>query len=161
VETIDLAGKAETTWSSTYIRSCIKAGDVAAAADALSRPHRVEGIVVVGDRRGRQLGYPTANLEPYPHSAIPGDGVYAGWYEREDERWPAAISIGTNPTFEGREQRIEAYVLDRDDLDVYGEHAGFSFVERLRDTIKFDSVDALLAQMTDDVKQSRVLLAQS
>jgi riboflavin kinase/FMN adenylyltransferase len=158
VDIVDLAGETNTTWSSTYIRSCIQAGDVRAANDALSRPHRVEGIVVVGDRRGRELGFPTANLEPYPHSATPGDGVYAGWYHRADEQLPAAISIGTNPTFEGREQRVEAYVLDRDDLQVYGEFAGFSFVERLRDTLKFESVDALVAQMTDDVKRSREIL---
>jgi riboflavin kinase/FMN adenylyltransferase len=135
---------------------------VTAAAEALSRPHRLEGVVVRGDRRGRGLGYPTANLDPLPHSAVPGDGVYAGWYhdhvDRNARPCPAAISIGTNPTFEGRERRVEAYVLDRDDLDVYGERAAFSFVQRLRDTVKFDSVDGLLAQMADDVKQTRALL---
>ncbi|MFL6238191.1 MAG: bifunctional riboflavin kinase/FAD synthetase [Actinomycetes bacterium] len=157
VEAIELAG-GETTWSSTYIRSCIEAGDVAAAADALSRPHRVEGVVVRGDRRGRELGFPTANLEPLPMSAIPGDGVYAGWLHLESDRIPAAISIGTNPTFEGRSRRVEAYAIDREDLDLYGAHAAFSFVERLRETVKFDSVDALVAQMTDDVKRSREIL---
>ena len=157
VESIELAG-GNTTWSSTYIRSCIEAGDVAAAAEALTRPHRVEGIVVRGDRRGRELGFPTANLEPLPMSAVPGDGVYAGWLHLSEERIPAAISIGTNPTFEGRARRVEAYAIDREDLDLYGAHAGFSFVERLRDTLKFDSVDALVAQMADDVKHSREVL---
>jgi riboflavin kinase/FMN adenylyltransferase len=158
VEPVDLAGAADTTWSSTYIRSCIEAGDVAAAAEALSRPHRLEGVVVRGDRRGRELGFPTANLEPLPMSAVPGDGVYAGWMHLAAERVPAAISVGTNPTFEGRSRRVEAYAIDREDLDLYGAHAGFSFVDRLRDTVKFDSVDALVAQMTDDVKRSREIL---
>jgi riboflavin kinase/FMN adenylyltransferase len=158
VESIDLAGAADTTWSSTYIRSCIEAGDVAAAAAALSRPHRVEGVVVRGDRRGRELGFPTANLEPLPMSAVPGDGVYAGWMHLGSEQVPAAISIGTNPTFEGRSRRVEAYAIDREDLDLYGAHAGFSFVDRVRDMVKFDSVDALVAQMTDDVKTCREIL---
>jgi riboflavin kinase/FMN adenylyltransferase len=158
VEPIELAGSTDTTWSSTYIRSCVEAGDVAAAAAALSRPHLVEGVVVRGDRRGRELGFPTANLEPLLHTAVPGDGVYAGWLHWGDDRLPAAISIGTNPTFEGTERRVEAYAIDRDDLDLYGMHAGFSFVERLRDTVKFDSADALVAQVHDDVKQARGLL---
>jgi riboflavin kinase/FMN adenylyltransferase len=158
VESISLAGAADTTWSSTYIRSCIEAGDVASAAEALSRPHRVEGVVVRGDRRGRELGYPTANLEPLPGSAIPGDGVYAGWMHIGGDRVPAAISVGTNPTFEGRSRRVEAYALDREDLDLYGAHAGFGFVDRLRDTVKFDSVDGLVAQMADDVKRCREIL---
>ncbi len=158
VESMDLAG-GETTWSSTYIRSCIETGDVAAAAEALSRPHRVEGVVVRGDRRGRDLGFPTANLEPLPMSAIPGDGVYAGWLHLKNEEVPAAISIGTNPTFEGRSRRVEAYAIDRDDLDLYGVHAAISFVERVREMVKFESVDALVAQMTDDVKRCRELLS--
>jgi riboflavin kinase/FMN adenylyltransferase len=146
------------TLSSTYIRSCVAAGDIGTANTVLGRPHRVEGIVVRGDQRGRELGYPTANLTPLPHSAVPGDGVYAGWLHRGDERFPAAISIGTNPTFEGRDRRVEAFVLDRDDLDLYGEQAAFEFVARLRETLRFDSVDALVAQMADDVKQSRAVL---
>ena len=106
----------------------LAAGDVEAAAAALGRPHRVEGVVVRGDQRGRELGFPTANLESPPHAAIPADGVYAGWLmtgpadRHGGARWPAAISIGTNPTFEGAERTVEAYVLDRDDLDLYGEH---------------------------------------
>ena len=89
----------------------------------------------------------------------PATGCYAGWMHLGDERIRAAISVGTNPTFEGRSRRVEAYALDREDLDLYGAHAGFSFVDRLRDTLKFDSVDALVAQMTDDVKRCRELLA--
>jgi riboflavin kinase/FMN adenylyltransferase len=161
VDRIDLAGSADTTWSSTYIRSCIQAGDVEAAAAALSRPHRVEGVVVRGDRRGRSLGFPTANLEPLPASSVPGDGVYAGWLHLDQEPIAAAISIGTNPTFEGQARRVEAYALDREDLDLYGARAGFSFVARLRDTLKFATVDALVAQMADDVKRCREILTRS
>ena len=157
VEPIDLAGDADTTWSSTYIRSCIKAGDVRAAGEALSRPHRVEGFVVRGERRGRELGYPTANLEPLPHSAVPGDGVYAGWFHQREDELPAAISIGTNPTFEGRERRVEAYVLDAE-LDLYGEHVALDFAERLRETVKFDGVESLKVQMAEDCRRAREIL---
>ena len=97
VHPVELAGGRNTTWSSTYIRSCVEAGAVTEAADALSRPHRIEGIVVRGDMRGRELGFPTANLEPLPHTAVPGDGVYAGWLHWGPDSLPAAISIGPTP----------------------------------------------------------------
>ncbi|WP_067461986.1 bifunctional riboflavin kinase/FAD synthetase [Actinomadura macra] len=149
------------TISSTYIRTRLETGDVAAAATALGRPHRVEGIVVRGHQRGRALGFPTANLETLPHTAIPADGVYAGWLVCDSDRypgfrWPAAISIGTNPTFEGAGERtVEAYALDRDDLDLYGEHMAADFVARIRDTLKFDSVEALIEEMHRDVASAR------
>ncbi len=151
------------TISSTSIRGALESGDVAAAAEALGRPHRVEGVVVRGHQRGRALGFPTANLETVPHTAIPADGVYAGWLvcdsERyPDARWPAAISIGTNPTFEGAGERtVEAYALDRDDLDLYGEHMAVDFLARIRDTLKFDSVEALVEAMNNDVDRARDL----
>jgi riboflavin kinase / FMN adenylyltransferase len=151
--------------SSTEIRAKLTAGDVAGAALDLGRPHRVEGIVVRGHRRGRALGFPTANLETLPHTAIPADGVYAGWLVAieddgtDGECWPAAISVGTNPTFDGRERSVEAYALDRDDLDLYGAHMGADFVHRLRDTVRFDSVDDLITQMHADVDEARRLLA--
>ena len=150
--------------SSTLIRELLEAGDVAAAAKELGRPHRVEGVVVRGHQRGRALGFPTANLETPPHTAIPADGVYAGWLVRLDgegntaERWPAAISIGTNPTFGEGKRTVEAYALDRSDLDLYGVHAAIDFTERLRGTLRFDSVDALVEQMTRDVDEARALL---
>jgi riboflavin kinase / FMN adenylyltransferase len=150
--------------SSSEIRAKLAAGDVTGAAVDLGRPHRVEGIVVRGHRRGRALGFPTANLETLPHTAIPADGVYAGWLVAVDddgtdgERWPAAISVGTNPTFDGRERSVEAYALDRDDLDLYGAHMGADFTQRLRDTVKFASVDELVAQMHRDVDAARELL---
>jgi riboflavin kinase/FMN adenylyltransferase len=152
------------TISSTGIRAMLTAGDVVAAAHDLGRPHRVEGVVVRGHQRGRALGFPTANLETLPHTAIPADGVYAGWLTqldtdgKERERWPAAISVGTNPTFDGRERTVEAYALDRDDLDLYGAHVAVDFVARLRATLKFKSVDDLVAQMHVDVGDARGVL---
>ena len=153
----------EVAWSSTYIRQCVLEGDVAEAARALQRPHRIEGVIVHGDHRGRELGYPTANLEPVEHAAVPADGVYAGRLVRGNgsnaESLPAAISIGTNPTFDGEERRVEAYVLDHTDLDLYGEHVAFDFVERLRPTLKFDGIDPLLVQMKVDVDHARAILS--
>jgi riboflavin kinase / FMN adenylyltransferase len=149
------------TISSTEIRRLLNAGDVTEAAKALGRPHRVEGVVVRGHQRGRKLGFPTANVESPPHTAIPADGIYAGWLAALDEagdetsRWPAAISIGTNPTFNGQVRTVEAYALDRDDLDLYGLHAAIDFAVRLRGTLRFDSVDALVTQMHADVAQAR------
>src|SRR6202035_5223528 len=128
------------------------------------RPHRVEGVVVRGQQRGRGLGFPTANLETAPRTAIPADGVYAGWLAsldpdgRDELRWPAAISVGTNPTFDGRERTVEAYALDRDDLDLYGARAAADFTNRLRATVRFDSVPELIAQMHRDVDEARQLL---
>lgn len=147
------------TYSSTYIRSCIDGGDVALAAQALGRPHRVEGVVVRGDRRGHELGFPTANLEPPPHSAVPADGIYACWFVHGGRRLPAATSIGTNPTFSGRERTVEAYVLDVDE-DYYGHHVALDFVDRLRGMDRFDSITALVDQMGLDVARVRELLAR-
>lgn len=146
------------TVSSTYVRTCVDAGDVIAAAEALGRPHRVEGFVVHGEGRGgSQLGYPTANLDVVPHAAIPADGIYAGWFELGTRHSPAAISIGTNPTFSGRERTVEAFVMDEGG-NFYGRRVAFDFVERLRDTEKFDSIEALIAQIDADVAQTRKVL---
>ena len=147
-------------YSSTFVRSCVAAGDVATAAQTLGRPHRVEGVVVRGDRRGRRLGYPTANLETARFTAVPADGVYAGYLVRGSERLPTAISIGTNPTFEGRTRRVEGYVLDVEEasLDLYGDHVGFDVVARIRDVHRFDSVEELTASMGADVATVRTLL---
>ncbi|MDQ2707342.1 MAG: bifunctional riboflavin kinase/FAD synthetase [Actinomycetota bacterium] len=145
------------TYSSTYIRSCIDGGDVRAAADALGRPHRVEGVVVRGDQRGRAMGFPTANLSLPQFTAIPADGVYAAWFVHGKRELPAAVSIGTNPTFSGRQRTVEAYVLDIDE-DFYGHRVALDFVARLRGQIRFDGVPALVEQMTRDVDQLRALL---
>jgi riboflavin kinase/FMN adenylyltransferase len=152
------------TISSTYIRACVAAGDMVAAARALGRPHRVDGVVVRGDRRGRDLGYPTANVETPPFTAIPADGVYAGHLVTRDPRsgasrarFPAAISVGTNPTFQGTRRTVEAFVLDYDG-DLYGEHVGVEFVRRLRPMASFPDVAALVAAMDKDVADTRQIL---
>lgn len=155
-EGVPLVSDDGTTYSSTFIRSCVDAGDVEAAARALGREHRVEGIVVRGDARGRALGFPTANVETAANTAIPADGVYAGRLVHRGRRRSAAISIGTNPTFAGRERRVEAFVLDFDE-DLYGAHVAIDFTARLRDTVAFASVDDLVEQMGRDVARTREL----
>jgi riboflavin kinase/FMN adenylyltransferase len=152
--------------SSTYIRSCVEAGDVLAACEALGRPHRLDGVVVRGDQRGRELGYPTANVRAESYAAVPADGIYAGRAVRIDE-WGntrtdepaslAAISVGTNPTFDGRHRSVEAFVLDFEG-DLYGQNLGVEFVHRLRGMVRFDSIDELVAQMDEDVARTRELL---
>jgi riboflavin kinase / FMN adenylyltransferase len=149
-------------WSSTYVRQCLATGDVAGACEALGRPFTLRGTVVEGDKRGRELGYPTANVPVPPVDAAPADGVYAGWLTRLDsgERLPAAISVGTNPTFDGeRERRVESYVLDRDDLELYGVEVEVAFVDRLRGMVKFEGIEALVETMHDDVRRAREILA--
>jgi riboflavin kinase/FMN adenylyltransferase len=160
----DSSDGGEVPISSTYVRACVAAGDMVSAARALGRPHRVDGVVVRGDRRGRELGYPTANVESPPFTAVPADGVYAGHLVTRDprsgasrERLPAAISVGTNPTFQGSRRTVEAYVLDWDG-DLYGEHVGVEFAQRLRPMAAFPDVDALLAAMDKDVADTRQVL---
>jgi riboflavin kinase/FMN adenylyltransferase len=160
VEGIALDGGPQ-VWSSTYIRTCLATGDVAGAAEALGRPFTVRGTVVQGDQRGRELGFPTANVPTSAMAAAPADGVYAGWLRRCDtgETYPAAISVGTNPTFDGeRERRVESYVLDRTDLELYGVEVEVSFVERLRGMVRFESIDGLVETMRDDVVRARRVL---
>ena len=160
VEGVALDGGPQ-VWSSTYIRSCLVAGDVEGAAEALGRPFALRGVVTGGDKRGRELGYPTANV-PVGGIAAPADGVYAGWLRRldSDETYPAAISVGTNPTFAGeRERRVEAYALDHDDLALYGVEVEVAFVARLRGMVRFDDVESLVAQMDDDVARAAELLS--
>ena len=166
-EGVPLLRDGDLTISSTYVRTCVAGGEVSAAAQAMGRPHRVEGVIVRGDGRGRAIGFPTANVEPVPHAAIPADGVYAGWLVRgrephhvlgpEPVRGPAAISVGTNPTFEGRARRVEAYLLDFDG-DLYGDHVAVEFTARLRDMQRFGRVEDLVARMHGDVARTRELL---
>jgi riboflavin kinase / FMN adenylyltransferase len=146
-----------TPFSSTYIRSCVDAGDVSTAAAALGRAHRLEGVVVRGDQRGREIGFPTANLLVGRYAAVPADGVYACWLHRRDERVMAAVSIGTNPTFNGRERRVEAYALDFDG-DLYGERISLDFVRRLREMRTYQGIDPLVEQIRQDVADTRALL---
>lgn len=144
---------------STLIRSSLAEGDVAAAARHLGRPFQVSGVVVMGDQRGRELGYPTANLPVPKDMAVPADGVYAGWLTAPDGiRLPAAISVGSNPTFDGADRRVESYVLDRTDLELYGEGIVVDFIDRLRGQVRFDGVDALVTQMDEDIRRCRAVL---
>jgi len=169
--------------SSSRIRRAVISGDMVDAARLLGRWFRYSGIVVQGDQRGHQLGFPTANLTVPAGRACPADGVYAGWLvtppaqpvmaapldstanpglppqpSRLECRWPAAISVGVNPTFIGLERRVEAYALDQTDLDLYGVQVGVDFVERLRPTLRFDGLDALIAQLNQDVAAVRQVL---
>jgi riboflavin kinase/FMN adenylyltransferase len=153
----DVNGGAEVI-SSSRIRNLVLEGKVTEARELLSRPHRLDGIVVHGEKRGREIGYPTANLGKIDGQTIPADGIYAGWLTVGINFWPAAISIGTNPTFEGdRGRQVEAYALDQEGLDLYDKEASIEFGWFLRPTLKFDSLDALLVQMKKDCDTAREL----
>ena len=155
---LDLAPSEGEVVSSTRIRKLIVEGDVEKARELLTRPHRLDGIVVHGEKRGREIGYPTANLGDLQGQTIPSDGVYAGWLSVGIDRWPAAISIGTNPTFAGiRGRQVEAYALDQVGLDLYTKPATIEFGWRLRDTLTFDGLEPLLVQMAKDCAQAREL----
>ncbi len=156
--------------SSTWVRELLAAGDVGGAARLLGRPHAVTGEVVHGLKRGREMGFPTANLETDVAGFVPADGIYAGWLRDEGwpdahggmhavTRYPAAISVGTNPTFDDVPVRqVEAYVLDETDLNLYGRSVEVQFVARVRGMVAFEGVAALIAQMTQDVAEVRRLL---
>lgn len=154
----DVVADGQRRWSSTWVRELLAAGDCAGATQVLGRPHRMRGRVVHGEARGRMLGFPTANLATSATGTIPADGVYAGWLLRSpgpgEQRMPAAISIGTNPTFDGQVRQVEAHVLGRTDLDLYGEDVVVEFVRRLRPTLRFDGIDPLVEQMRQDVLEA-------
>jgi riboflavin kinase / FMN adenylyltransferase len=156
-EGVPLLTDGDVTISSTYVRACIDAGDVGHAAAALGREHRLDGIVIRGDGRGRQIGFPTANVRTERYAAIPADGIYAGRAVLAGKRLPAAISVGTNPTFEGRERRVEAYLLDFDD-DIYGDELGVEFTARLRGQARYERVEDLIEQIGRDVQRTRELV---
>jgi riboflavin kinase/FMN adenylyltransferase len=163
IDGLELERSGEQPWSSTVIRARLDAGDVEGAAESLGRCFAVTGQVVPGHQRGRELlGYPTANVPVQtPGTAVPADGVYAGWLRRLDGAegtMPAAISVGSNPTFDGTERTVEAYVLDRDDLELYGVDVEITFVRRLRGMVRFDAIDALITQMDADVAEARAFL---
>jgi riboflavin kinase/FMN adenylyltransferase len=161
VEGLALAAPEEgegSRFSSTDVRRMVLAGDVETAALRLDRPHRVEGPVVHGAKRGRELGFPTANVDTPKYTAIPADGVYAGWLDVDGERLPAAISVGTNPQFDGEQRTVEAYALDRTDLELYDRHVAVEFVARVRGQERFAGVEELIERMNQDVAKVRVLL---
>lgn len=167
VVALDDIGEGE-RFSSTAVRRFLAEGDVAEAARVLGRPHRVVGAVVHGNHRGRDLGFPTANLAADSLGLVPAEGVYAGWLTRVDQpedatdrTMPCAISVGTNPTFDTHDRRtVEAYVLDRDDLDLYGETVMVEFTAHIRPTLRFESIEQLTEAMTQDVARCRELLAK-
>ena len=148
--------------SSTLIRHAVAEGDFGRVRELSDNVFRFSGVVVRGDHRGREMGFPTANVPVPPGIAVPADGVYAGWVTRLDipfaPRWPAAISVGTNPTFDGVERRVEAYVLDRDDLELYDVEIAIDFYARLRGQVKYAGKEALIKQMHTDVEEARHLL---
>ncbi|WP_124055032.1 bifunctional riboflavin kinase/FAD synthetase [Arcanobacterium ihumii] len=151
-------------WSSTWVRELLSKGDVGGAAHVLGRPHRIRGIVQHGFKRGRELGFPTANLTGNNLGEVPVEGVYAGWLVQKvpgtdaNVYLPAAISVGDNPQFDGKQRTVEAHVLGRSDLDLYGEEIAVDFIEWLRPMVKFDSVDSLLHQMDEDLRRSAEIL---
>ncbi|MCX6422977.1 MAG: bifunctional riboflavin kinase/FAD synthetase [Actinobacteria bacterium] len=161
VEAVPLATEGDEPWSSTYIRGLLVAGDIARATEALGRPFRLEGTVVHGNHRGRELGFPTANVDVAPHLVLPGPGVYAAWFGYAGTRRMAAVSVGTNPQFEGAEMRVESYVLDSPGLDLYGQEVSVDFVARIRGQWVFPSVADLIARIEQDVAEVRLALAAS
>lgn len=144
--------------SSSTIRAALAEGDMSVATRRLGRPYRLEGEVVHGDGRGRTIGFPTANLDVWDEQFLPRKGVYAGWAHLNGETFMAVANIGNRPTFNGGLVTVEAYLLDFD-RDIYGEHLAFDVVAYLRPELKFDSVEALIAKIREDVIQGRALLS--
>jgi riboflavin kinase / FMN adenylyltransferase len=150
--------------SSTWVREALREGDVDTAAAVLGRAHRMRGEVVHGAARGRDLGFPTANLSSDASGLIPADGIYAGWLvDDAGTRWPAAISVGSNPTFDGVSRQVEAHVIDRpeeriEDFDLYGQTVVVEFVTRLRGMVAYRGPEALVEQMRQDVLQTHDIL---
>lgn len=151
VEPLQIDGQ---TISSTVIRKLIREGEVAEAAELLDRPHRINGFVVKDEQRGTQLGFPTANLTGVD-TILPAEGIYAAWADTDDgRRFPAAVSIGPNPTFGQDREKVEAHLLDFFE-DIYGRILQLDFIDRIRPMKRFDSVEDLVAQLHDDVEMVR------
>ena len=149
------------TISSSRIRNLIIDGQIDRANELLTRNFYLKGLVIHGEKRGREIGYPTANIGLSSLATIPADGVYAGWLSVGANRWPAAISIGTNPTFPGvRGRQVEAYALDQVGLELYDQEGKIEFGYRLRDTLKFDGLAPLLEQMKKDCDKARELTSK-
>ena len=162
VETVSALSDESGVISSTEIRKLVTVGKVDEAARLLGHPYRLQGLVTYGDRRGRTIGFPTANLNYAREKVIPTGGIYACWAQEHDlhgGRHMAAVNIGTNPTFTPDKQtlNVEAYLLDFD-RDIYDQMLTLEFVARLRDELKYDSVDALIQQINIDVEQTREIL---
>lgn len=161
VSIIKLQEDRGSTISSSRIRNLIIDGEIERANELLTRNFFLKGPVIHGEKRGREIGYPTANIGLTNLATIPADGVYAGWLSVGNFKWQAAISIGTNPTFPGvRGRQVEAYAIDQVGLDLYDKEATIEFGYRLRDTLKFDGLEPLLAQMKKDCDQARDLTSK-
>ena len=155
---IDLiVAETDSAISSTSIREALLAGEVEKARTWLGRSYALTGEVVHGDHRGRELGFPTANIHVWDEQVIPANGIYAGWATLNGERLMAATSVGIRPQFDGDDVRVEAYILDFDRM-IYGQQLTFSFERYLRPEMKFDGLDGLLVQMHADVQTSREFL---
>jgi riboflavin kinase/FMN adenylyltransferase len=142
--------------SSSSIRTSLAEGDLAWPKVALGRSYAVDGEVVSGAGRGKGLGYPTANLRTWPRLLLPGQGIYAGTAQLFDgSRYPAAIDVGTNPTFGVEPLHVEAFLIDFPDVELRGQQLSVGFRERLRDEVKFESVDELIAAIAEDVERTR------
>ncbi len=154
----DVTGADGARASSTVIRAALREGDIRRAKALLGYAPVVRAVVVHGAGRGRAMGYPTANLARDSEGLIPADGVYAAWLDVDDVRYPAAVSIGNNPTFDGvLDKTVEAHVLD-EDLDLYDRTVAVSFVDFVRGMVKFDSMNELVAQMHRDTENIRAIL---
>lgn len=161
----DISAPSGRRWSSSWVRQLLDEGKVDEVAEVLGSPYRLVGTVQHGEKRGRELGFPTANLYAGEGVLSPADGVYAGWLVRDvpghaqaQEFLPAAISVGTNPQFDGTQRTVEAHVLGRDDLDLYDQQVAVVFTKFLRPMLKFESVDELLAQMDEDIRMAAASL---
>lgn len=162
---VDDVGETE-RWSSTWVRETLAAGNVAQASRILGRYHMVEGQIVHGHARGRELGFPTANFAADSQGMVPADGVYAGWFSDETgQRLPAAISVGSNPTFNDVVRTVEAHIFDRPEnealeaFNLYGQHCTVEFVARLRGMHAFRGIESLIEQMDTDVSTARAVLS--
>ncbi|SDH23173.1 bifunctional riboflavin kinase/FAD synthetase [Agrococcus jejuensis] len=153
----DVVDDAGTRVSSTEIRHALEAGSIPHATEQLGRSPRLRGTVVRGHQRGRELGFPTANLGPDIEGFVPGHGVYAAWATVDAGRFPAAVSIGDNPTFDGVQTTVEAYLLDVD-LDLYHRPIELELVDHVRPMVRFDGIEPLIAQMHADVQRVREIL---
>jgi riboflavin kinase / FMN adenylyltransferase len=159
VEVVPALGDESGVISSTEIRKLVTVGNVAEAAHLMGHPYSLQGLVTHGDQRGRKIGFPTANLAYAREKVIPAGGIYACWAHVHNEKYRAAVNIGTNPTFtpDNKTMNVEAHILDFD-RDIYDEAVVLKFVGRLRDELKYDSVDALVKQIRRDVEQTRAIL---
>lgn len=159
IETVSALGDESGVISSTEIRKLVAVGNVADAAHLMGHPYQLQGLVAHGDQRGRTIGFPTANLDYAREKVIPAGGIYACWAYLGDRKFKAAVNIGTNPTFtpDKKTLNVEAYLLDFDE-DIYGEALRLEFVERLRDELKYTTVEALIEQIEKDVEQTRNIL---